>query len=214
MLVADLIDTVRQLTDNENTQFVTDTEILKYLNTANTDLYNTVVKQEEDYFIIYENISINAEYINLPATCYKLCGIDIYHDGDTISLKKIKMADRNRYKNYSNRIAITDYKYIIQGNKLRILPAPTTSYSGVIYYIPYPVDLTIDGTFDLPLSMWEEYLTHYAAVKILDKDEQSSTNFRNDLKDIKQQVLEQVMNRDQNEAIQITDYYRSERSWW
>lgn len=155
---------------------VTDRELTHYINSSLSELFDILVKAyDNNYFLDayqFTTESGRRDY-NLPNDFYKLAGVDMVQSGETYTLSNYNFADRNYYE-ASNQTGIWDIPlmhYQLQGNSLRILPAPDGAYTVNIWYTPRLTQLNsdTDQVNNAVLSGWLEYVTTDAAIKMLNK---------------------------------------------
>lgn len=217
---AQLITEVRQRADMENSQKVTDIEIVTYLNIEMLSLYDLLIGAFQDYYVSSATFSLPANAVAgttneyaLPTDFYKVLGLDLTSTSTVwpLTIHSYSRAERNR----PNGIC-----YHIGGDKiaspgagggwnLRIMPVLLSAGSYTLTYVPnspqFPVGSTPTAVLDANFDRWRQYLTCGAAVACQIKEESDySANAalqaqkRNDLISIAQ-------NRDAGECEQIPD---------
>lgn len=101
--------------------------------------------------------------VNLPSDFYRLIGLDWYTGGVYRDMLPFAWADRNRFQN----LAWSDGaypRYMLSGNRLLLVPTPTSVETLRITYVPTLT--TIDSTHTLDgVHGWDEYVVLDAAVK-------------------------------------------------
>lgn len=217
--VQELVTLVRQRANMENTQFVTDDEIVALLNRSHTELYDTLVGVYEDYFVTSTPVSIvaNTEYYALPTDFYKALGMDLNIDSErSISLKRFQFTERNRYKTtiYAPHIPASIYQYHVEGTNIRFIPKPREAKTAVLWYIPLPSKLVLStpgtgevSSLDIRMAMYDDYLVVDSAINCLLKEESDVSALLVEREQIKQRILAAVPNRDANEPEKVTDSY-------
>ncbi len=220
--VQELVDLVRQRTNHENSQFVTDPEIVALLNRSHTELYDILIGTNEDYFVQPHPLTITAgtDSYALPSDFYKVLGVDLNIDADrSISLKKFQFTERNRYKTtiYAPHIPASIYQYHVIDVNLNFIPKPKESKGATLWYVPLPNKLVLTAavppvagesdTLDIRLAMYDDYLILDAAINVLIKEESDVTVLMAERIAIKERIVAAVTNRDVNEPERITDSY-------
>ena len=134
----DLRNRTRQRADQENSQFITDTELDGYINNSYSELYDIIVSRyDDDYFLTSYSLTVTsgtASY-DLPSDFYKARGVDlIVSTNESTPVQRYVFADRTRDSlvRYAR-----DVKYRIQGNKIYFAPAPESN-TATLWYIPKP----------------------------------------------------------------------------
>jgi hypothetical protein len=220
--VQEMVNHVRQRSNMENCQFVTDQEIVDLLNRANTELYDIVVGTNEDYFVNSFALTITgaADAYALPTDFYKVLGVDLNIDAErSISLKKFQFTERNRYKTtiYAPHIPASIYQYHVVGTDLKFIPKPRETKGAVLWYVPLPKKFVLvdavppvdseTSTLDIRLAMYDDYLTIDAAINVLVKEETDVSALMAERQVIKERIIQYVTNRDVNEPERVTDSY-------
>lgn len=173
----DLIEDVRVRTDLQNdTGFVSDAEITRYLNQSITEWYELVVQSRgEEYFLQIDTIKteVGVTDYELPEDFYRLAGVDIEYCGRTISLRPLPFAERAKYLN--DKSAPHPSRYHVMGHRtgdlLFLVPAPRSEMRVEVYYIPTAPSLDVDTRDEKidGISGWEEYAVVDTAIKVMQK---------------------------------------------
>tara|TARA_Y100000310_G_scaffold334645_1_gene414869 strand:- start:45 stop:929 length:885 start_codon:yes stop_codon:yes gene_type:complete len=129
----------RQRADMENSQFITDTEMLRYINRGYAELYDLIVTSanSEDYFLSSSSVQLvsGTQSYDLPSDFYKMRGVDLNVGSDSIPLHRYNFSQRNNGSLYS---VARRMRYHIQGSTLRINPKPSTNDTITVWYVPSP----------------------------------------------------------------------------
>ena len=137
--LSELRQLTRQRADNENSQFVTDTELTRYLNNSWGELYNLIIENfNEDYFTTSHSFSLTSgtDSYSLPSDFYKSRGVDlVVTSTESVPLRRYNWAERTRN---SVTVRARDYRYRIQQGSIIFTPLPSTNDSIKIFYIPDP----------------------------------------------------------------------------
>ena len=137
----------RQRADQENSQFVNDTELTRYLNNSWGELYSLINENfNEDYFTTTSTVSMvsGTDTYDLPSDFYKMRGVDlVVTSTESVPLKRYNWAQRTR-----NALTVyaRDYKYRVQKGSIVFSPVPSTTDSVKLYYIPSPKRLLSKDT--------------------------------------------------------------------
>ena len=137
--LSELRQLTRQRADNENSQFVTDTELTRYLNNSWGELYNLIIENfNEDYFTTSHSFSLTSgtDSYSLPSDFYKSRGVDlVVTSTESVPLRRYNWAERTRN---SVTVRARDYRYRIQKGSIIFTPLPSTNDSIKSFYIPDP----------------------------------------------------------------------------
>ena len=215
--LAELTERTRQMSDMENSQFVTDGEIKDYLNHAIAEWYDLCIGAYGEDWAVYpyaHEISVTAgtSVYALPGAFYKLRGIDRkVGSDDWEEIQKARSTDRNLNALY-DRDGSENFGYrIFGGTTIVLIPTPQTSTTIRIWYIPAPSKLVnTTDEFD-GVAGWEEYVVCDAAAKCLMKEE-SDPSFVLMRKEAMRQRIETMA--DERDTVGI-DVIRDVRGgWW
>ena len=132
----------RQRADQENSQFVTDTEITRYLNNSWGELYNLIIENfNDDYYTTSNTFSLTSgtDTYDLPSDFYKSRGVDlVVTSTESVPLRRYNWAQRTRN---SVTVYARDYRYRIQKGSIVFTPSPSSNDSIKLWYIPSPKKL-------------------------------------------------------------------------
>lgn len=135
-----LIQRVRQAADMINTQFVSDVEIIDWLNVGMSELHDLLVTEFEDYYesVYTFDTVVGQEDYSLPDDFYKLKGVDVQEDGNSYTLGRYMNRERNRFQSdvYGQAYWAKRYVYRLVGNVVRLQPTPQTVETLTAYYVP------------------------------------------------------------------------------
>lgn len=133
-----LIARARQESDNENSFFVTDAEVLGWLNIGLSELYDIIITQFEDYaesVYIFNTIAGTQDY-TLPIDFYKLQGVDLIEGQVNYTLRRFMNNERNRYQTNIYPAMGRYFRYRIIGDKIRFMPIPQGAKQIRVSYAP------------------------------------------------------------------------------
>lgn len=211
--LADLRLRTRQSADMVYSQFVTDAEVLTYINSAYSDYYGLVVKAYEDHYL-QDPVSFTIASGNvyaLPATFFKLVGLDFLDGGQWVEVKSFEWNQRNvnstfaRDGRYHPRL-----RYRITGNELRFIPTDQATGTYQYWAIPLFTPLAADNDTVNGYNGWEEYIVLKAAIKCLRKEESSIRDHQAAVDKLESDILEIAKVRDVGETHGTTDVYAND----
>lgn len=203
MTLAEIRTQVRQRANMETSQFVTNAELLLYINASYGELYDVLVSRYEDYFIKLDpttflpptyTVASGSSRIALPSDLYKLRGIDVQHSSpnDWFDVPRFNLGERNSRSRSVNRLSrgLTDVSYRIVGAQIQFLPEDQAAGVYRVWYVPRLTKLVADGDDTAGTTLdFEEYIIVDAAMKCLIKEESDVSA----LMAIKQQLLQRVL---------------------
>ena len=209
----------RERADMENSRFISDAELNRYINASVQELYDLLISSRgENYYISSSTFttSTGTDTYALPSGMLKLMGVDFVKDAySAYTLKSFRWQERNRYREpYYNNDSI-NLMYQIRGNNLVFMPVPSGSNQIKIWYIPAATLLTQNtDSFD-GINGWEEYVVIDAAIKMRVKEESSIEELLLAKQEMKQRILQASSGRDSTEPARVVDSESNTfRRWW
>lgn len=202
----------------ERTQFVTDTEIISYLDRSYRDLYNLIVTSHDDYFVTSGNISITTatDTYSLASDFYKLLGVDINRGtGNIFTLRPFSFNERNRGQNVASRLSSSEiYRYILYQSSLKFIPFPTQADTAVVWYVPVPTAITLSSQSIDGVNGWDEYVSTDAAIKCVAKEESDTSALMAHKAELKADIVSNLAGRDEGMPRSVQDLDALSSSQW
>ena len=212
-----LIDRVRQRADMEGSTFVTDAEVIGYINVAMAEIHDILVDRYEDYYVSSQQFTLPTDNPGtLPNTFYKALGVDFNTGGTTYRLRRFSFQERNVY-NSPALVAgrVTNTLYAIQGAEIKFIPSPTVSGTATLFFVPEAQQFATSGSGFMDATVvtkapavafgYEEYVVVDAAIKCLQKEESDVQMLMVQKQQLKERIENAASNRDQGEPTAITD---------
>lgn len=146
----------RQRADMENSTFVSDTEATRYINLGVSKLYDLLLQARGDeYYMQRMDFTTTAgeELYPLPSNFYKLIAVDINDGASVFSAKPLEFqSERNTYQeNAGWGRGFFPVKYMLQSSHIRFFPAPSSSHTITLWYVPHAPELgttaVVQGNF-------------------------------------------------------------------
>lgn len=173
---------VREEADMENSDFISDSELLSYINSSYAELYDLLVETYDDYYLTSaeETIAAGTSTLTLPATFYKLRGVDLkLSTNDYAALSKFNFNERNRLNSanflFGSNSTTAASRYRLMGNTINLEPSDNAAGTYKVWYTPAITLLSTDTDTVDGVNGWEEYIIVDAAIKCLSKEESSTT---------------------------------------
>lgn len=210
----------RQLADREDSEFVTDSELTNYVNSAIAELQDLLIAAySSDYYVESTtfNTVANQEAYDLPANFYKLRGVDSKIAGDQwASLRPFNFNERNRNDSFSSWGLLTgpSIRYRLVGDKLRFSPAPDGVYAVRLWYIPVAVKLVADSDVFQDLNQYADFVIYDAAIKMLIKEESDTTVLMAEREKCAKRIEEMAQNRDAGSPESVSDIYAENNEYY
>ncbi len=213
VVVSTLINKVRLLSDMVNTQFVTDAEIILYLNSVYKDLYHFLASTYQDYFRSSTNIPLvpgTNEYA-LPAAHWKTMGVDLITGGQNYTLKPWNFNERNRLKFSFNGKPIY---YIVTGNNILFRPDVAVNDTVTVYYVPVATDITSSSQSVDFINGLDDLVAIKAAIYCKQKEESDVTILMSMYEDKYKIFIDTFSTRDDGFPKRMTDVTAVNDRYW
>lgn len=209
--VQDIIDRVREASDTVSSQFVTDAELIRYIDISYRELYDELVGAwGEDYFVKPDYVPLwitgSVNIYSLPADCKALHGIDINLGGASSDISgSIGWTTMpRRGANARNLGPAYGFYGTLYGpsallgyrpwglNTIKILPTPVANAQARLEYVPQPTRLTgSNDTFD-GFTGWDELVVVDCVIKVLAKEESDVSVWMARKAELKQRIRSMV----------------------
>ena len=211
--VSELITLIRERSNTERSNFVTDDEIIRLIDQAYTKLYDLIVSKFENYYLDEHSFTTDGtnQFYDLPATFYKMVGLDQLQNtsgsGDNaLTVRPFNFNERNRYNNILFAVtAAAFYRYLIQGSKIKILPQPDAGIQFKMWFVPAPPRITTTSQSIDGIAGWEEVVTLTAAIQIMNKQELDATALKREQAEALDRVITMATERDAALPERVTD---------
>lgn len=211
--VSELITRVRERSNTERSNFVTDDEIIRYIDQGYTKLYDLIVSKFENYYISDYSFQTtgSTQFFDLPADFYKMVGLDQFQNfsgsgENALTVRPFNFNERNRYNNILFAVtAAAFYRYLIQGTKIKILPQPDAGITFKMWYVPAPVKITTTAQTIDGIAGWEEVVILTAAIQVMNKQELDSSALKLEQREAIDRVITMATERDAALPERVTD---------
>ena len=209
--LAQLRTSIRSRCDMENSEFISDAELLDYINGSYAELYDILVSRFEDYYTTTASatISSGSTSFSVPADFYKLRGLDrqIGSSSDYYDVPKFTFNERNWRNNQVTRLrhGQLNVNYRLINNNIEVLPANQAAGTYRIWYVPTYTALASDSDTVDGVNGWEEYIIVDACIKCLEKEEGNTATFARQKKELLKRIEEMASMRDINQPETVTD---------
>lgn len=181
--LAYLKEEVRARADQQNSRFISDVELLAYINGSYSALYDKLVEAAEDYYRKeYQIPIVQGQYsYPVPEDFYKILGVDYLRSAQYYPMDKFNFREREAYLTQPT------------------IPASKLWYVPVITRLVDDTD-TIDG-----VNGWEEWLILDAAIKCMAKEESDPSTLMQQWKAADDRISTMRKDRDQGQPGTTTD---------
>lgn len=210
--LAQLKSQARDRADMTNSQFVSDSELVNYINGSIAELHDLLIAAyDNDYYITeytFNTVSGTDSYA-LPDDFYKLRGIDSKIGTDQwFTLQPFNFNERNSKNDLVAYLAYgNNFRYRIMGSEVVFSPAPQGIYSIKLWYIPVATKLTSDSDTLNDLNQFSEYVIVDAAIKMANKEEADVSVLAAQKAELKRRIEVMAQNRNADKSESISDIY-------
>lgn len=201
---------VLQRADMVNSNFVSTAELNAWINQGADCLYDEIISRYEQYFTtnLLFTIAPGDDGYTLPAPIYKIDGLDFKISSDWVTIHPFTWEERNRGNRQINRalLGLTNIKYHLVGNRLKIIPADQAPGDYQLWYTPDFVHLSADDDeLYTEADRWVEYIIADAAIKCLLKEESDTSGLVAEKEEMTRRVRNMAANRDASAPQRVQD---------
>jgi hypothetical protein len=216
--VADIQTRARQKADLVNSNFISATELLAYVNEAYFNFYDLIVQSFEDYNLTGPtSFSINSgsNTSTLPSDFYKLVGVDrSLGGGNYYSMTRFSWSKRNKYsRSFYSGTRSSRLMYRITGNNLLVTPELEAPGDYQLWYVPLATAKTSTSDTIERYNGFEELIVIDTAIKMLGKEESDVSLLLLERKRQEERLNKMLIDRDIANADCIEDAY-DEYNYW
>lgn len=210
--LAQLKSQSRDRADMTNSQFVSDSELVNYINGSIAELHDLLIAAyDNDYYITeytFNTVSGTDSYA-LPNDFYKLRGIDSKIGTDQwFTLQPFNFNERNSKNDLVAYLAYgNNFRYRIIGSEVVFSPVPQGIYNIKLWYIPVATKLTSDSDTLNDINQFSEYVIVDAAIKMANKEEADVSVLAAQKAELKRRIEVMAQNRNADKSESISDVY-------
>ena len=209
--ISDLIDETRSIADIQNTQFVTDNEIVVWLNKGYRRLYNNLINCYEMYKITSDDLTMIADQkdYDLPSDFLKL--VKVFWVGDDEREYPLTRMTLHESDTYAFSVS-EPRRYTLLGDKIRFWPIPEAGKTIRIYYNPAATAFT-DASTDIDFEQHQdEYCIYYAAREAKIKEQSPISEIERKMMELELACKTVITPRDTSDSAQIMDVMYNDNS--
>ena len=195
--LAQIRDTVRFRGTYENSTKFTTPLVNDEINAGLAELYELMADANEGYFDIKATTPTvaNQDYVDLPATFWRLRGVDILIGGRYCELRQIGIADRNKFQTSTGRPEA--YRTVAGGTRgrLELYPTPSGVETIRIVHTPTFTPLAADGDSFEYYNGNEDYVITAALLRLDQREEKPLGERQQELARIRDRIIRAVSQR-------------------
>lgn len=209
--LADIITLTRQRSNMEANYFVTDAELISYINNSLAELDGLLATKYEEYRLNSFQAALPndgvSNVISIPSTLWKLRGVDYQNLGQGnptwYTLYQFQFPERNRDNNVLNNIVSPWGKlklsYRLADTGIIIMPQNQAGGIFQVWYTPkyVPLTQTTDTlTIQMDTQSWVEYAVVDCCIKIFNKQNLDPSGFLAEKQALHNRIMSEAKNRD------------------
>lgn len=206
--LAELRVEARSLANQENSNFVSDSELNTFLNRAYQSCYHLIVSKRADYYVSDTPATVTVaegdSEISVPADFYRLVGLD--REEATDEWREVE-AFNFRERNHKARIYYRNsrVRFHLMGKVISLRPKQNAAGTYNIWYVPQPQTLANDTDVPDLIEGWDDYVAIRAAIRCLIKEESNTGPLQSELTRIEQKIMANLWDRDSTGTEVIAD---------
>jgi len=228
-----MITYTRQRSNMEANQFVTDNELMLYLNQSLGELDDILATEYDDYHMLnYQSIiptNTSSNILPIPPTLLKLRGVDFQYQPSQSPAQPALWYSVPRYnfleRNQQNPMSVIslpwgrlNISYNLMDQGIQIIPNTNCAGTYQVWYTPKFQYLTLT-TDILPVYMnmqgWSEYAIVDACIKIFNKQNIDPSGFMAEKAALQQRIMAAAKNRDAGGVKFVADTrYQNQYFYW
>ena len=210
-LVSSLITSIRNRGEIRSA-YISDTEMLGYINALYSSLYDEVVHANNDYFVSSQEYTLNASSTYTLPTDFLKCIAAVYHksSNDRYALKMVPARERYQRENTSSTTlcGYTNLTYDIRGSNLYIYPTTATGTLTLEYIPQITLPDEVTDSISLDNNDWFEYII-WGVIAICRHKEAMDTTVAIGLKEQALQRIIGHITRDSGTPVTVSNVYRN-----
>lgn len=219
--VSTMVTNVRTRTDKTRSKFVSDAEIVLFLQSAWRELYDVLTNSNEDY-----NLTVGPDFVltaglnavALPDDFYKLRGVDQFENANWVNVRRYSMQERNR-----RQMGGVDKstRYQLRGAQIVFQPPPDGGGTFRLLYVPRAPRLTTDA---IPaagfaneidaINGYDAFLELKASIQVRLKEEADVSGLTREAASELKRVVEASAVRDAAEPLVVSDVVNFRNEEW
>lgn len=209
--LAELRQQSRRRADQENSQFVSDSELNGYINNSIAELHDILCEaygSEYNVQSVEDSIVSGLDAYALPEDFYELKGVDLRVNNDAwLTIRRFMFNERNRDSDFNvwDFAGVTNVRYRIIGNTIKFSPLPDRNATYRLWYVPVATKLVADSDTLDDMNAYSEYVIVDAAIKMMQKEESDVSILMAQKQALEKRIRDKSQNRDANQAQTISD---------
>lgn len=216
--ISELMTEIREKADIQNTEFVSDDELVRYINSAWRYANAKLTESYEDWNVSsydFTTVSGTRDYA-LPADFVRLRKVFYVRDLGTSSerefpLRRVNWQETDNYVRYDNK----PNRFMLRGSNIRLFPLVNAAHDYRIYYSAAPATVTALSTnIDFQYGI-DRFIIWDAVVACKIKDDLDAAEAMAERNMALQDMIGAAETRDASEPTYVQEvHYSSTSDWW
>lgn len=167
---------VRKLADVEGTTALVrhpDADINDYINRGIGAFHRILTQAAPDERVLASSTistTSGTSVYALPSDFDHLVSFDLTANGAKVWLVAYELNERPLLTNTTISFSGIPFTYRLRGSNVELLPTPASTYTGTLWYVTAPTQLSGDGSAWDTINRLDDYLIAYAAKLVATKD--------------------------------------------
>ncbi len=217
--LAELRNEVRETGGYRRSTSLTDAILNKFINRGIAAVHEILVKHNPDFIMVRTNPDLTttpgSADVALPGDFYKLRGRPLLvRGGRILKIHEFEIDEEGDFED----IAVfgndgVDFRYMLQAGNLRLVPAPTTTETIRLWYLPHATELVDDTDVYNGVNGHESLVIEHALFRAAKRDRRPSGDHAETIKELERQLLSALEARDQSGPDYLVDHGRGWPLW-
>jgi len=217
--LAQIRTNVRRFTDSGGTNATVrhpDADCNDYINRAFGSLHRILTDSLPDQRALSSTtvttVSGTSTYA-LPPDFDHLISVDLTANGVKVWLVGYEMHERPSLSDPATSYTGVPYTYRLRGSNIELLPTPGGVYTGTLWYVPTPSQLSNDASTYDTINRLDDYIIAYASrfIAIKDKNWDLAAQCKALIEELREEVQTIARGRDKNSPPRIVDEMHADR---
>ena len=213
MLVSDLITRIRSITDQPSQSFVTDAQLLDWINAEAAELHGLKTTLYEDYYTgtptTFTVTSGNT--ITLPTDFFKIRRLEYYVNAGDLQytpLERTSLPEMQKFNHvlYASGL-YTRRAYVLLDSKVYVLPELAATGTYRLWYARNIDPFTTTGDTVTEPEGHEEYVIYGVALRVREKENVDGGEFMAKKLALKTRIEGEASNRDASQPAHVVDMW-------
>lgn len=217
--LAQIRENVRRFTDTRGQNALArhpDADVNDYINRAFGSLHRILTESLPDQRVLSSStittVAATSTY-NLPSDFDHLISVDLTANGVKSWLVAYEQHERPALTDPNGSYQGVPFRYRLRGSVIELLPTPQAVYTGTLWYVPTPSQLSSDSSSYDTINRLDDYIIAYASrfVAVRDKNWELAGACKSLVEELRGEVETLARSRDKNSPPRIVDESYADR---